>query len=120
MRVAVSTQGDGLESMVDPRFGRAKGFLLIDTDSGEVSALPNTQNLNAVQGAGIQSAKNIADAGVEAVISGNVGPKAFTTLNAAGIRVYLAADCTVGEAVESLKNGSLQEQSGANVESHWA
>lgn len=119
MKIIVTSSGKGMSDAMDPRFGRAKFFVLVDTDSNEVSAHDNTQNLNAAQGAGIQAAQNAADLGASAVISGNVGPKAFRTLNAAGMKVYLCNSGSVGDAVEKFKAGELQEVSEANVDGHW-
>ena len=119
MKVAITSQGTDMNSAVDPRFGRAKYFVVIDTETGELSAHDNTQNLNAVQGAGIQAGKNIINLGVEAVITGNVGPKAFTTLQAGQIKVYTGATGTVSNAVEQFKAGTLECVSKANIEGHW-
>jgi len=120
MKVIVTAAGDSLESRVDPRFGRAAKFLLYDTDTGAVEVHDNTQNLNAAQGAGIQAAETVARLGAQAVISGNVGPKAFRTLNAAGIKIYLCEAASVAEALAGLKTGALTEASAANVAGHWA
>ena len=58
------------------------------------------------QGAGIETAERMAGAGVEAVLSGYVGPKAFEALQAAGIKVCQDLDgMTVREAVEKFKKG---------------
>jgi len=119
MKIAVTAMGERLTDSVDPRFGRAKVFVVVDTETNEHSAHDNSQNLNAMQGAGIQAAQNVAELGVEAVATGNVGPKAFSTLNAAGIKVYLGATGTVNDAIEQLKAGKLQSTSEANVEGHW-
>ena len=119
MKVAITSQGMDMTSAVDPRFGRAKYFVVVDTDTSEFSAHDNTQNLNAVQGAGIQAGRNVIDLGVEAVITGNVGPKAFATLQAGGVKLYIGADGTISEALEKFKAGELQCVSKANVEGHW-
>ena len=119
MKVAVSSQGTDLASAVDPRFGRAPYFVIVDTDSDQVEAVDNEQNLNAPQGAGIQSAQCVINQGVEAVVTGHCGPNAFRTLSAAGIALYLGVDGTVGEAVEKLKEGTLQAADAADVEGHW-
>ena len=119
MNIAISAQGTDLNSLVDPRFGRAKYFIVVDSDTGAFTAHDNSQNLNAPQGAGIQAAKNVADFGAEVVISGNVGPKAFATLNAAGITVYTGASGTVQETLEAFKAGKLNKTDKANVEGHW-
>lgn len=119
MKIAVTSQGASLSSQVDPRFGRASRFIVLDTDTDEFSVHDNTQNVNAAQGAGIQAGRAVADLGVQAVLTGNVGPKAFATLQAAHVKVYPAVSGTVKEAVEKLKAGELQPADGANVEGHW-
>lgn len=119
MKVAVTAEDKSLDSPVDQRFGRAKLFLIVDTDSGMFTVRDNSQNLNAMQGAGIQAAKNVLDVGVSAVISGQIGPKAFSALQAAEIKIYTGAQGSVREAVEDLKNGKLQSQDQASVEGHW-
>jgi len=120
VKIVVTSQGSDLNSQVDPRFGRAKNFIVVDTDTEEFSAHDNTQNLNAAQGAGIQAARTVVDLGVEAVVTGNVGPKAFTTLQAGNVKVYLGASGTVKEAIEKFKAGQLKGIDKANVQGHWA
>ena len=120
MKVVVTSRGADLNSQVDPRFGRAKYFLVVDTDTDEFSVHDNAQNLNAVQGAGIQAGRTVVDLAAAAVITGNVGPKAFSTLQAGNIKVYTGASGTVKEAVEKFKAGQLQGAEKANVEGHWA
>ena len=119
MKVAITVQGTTLGDPLDPRFGRAKQFLIVDTDTGELAVRSNEVNLNAAQGAGIQAGQQVADSGATAVITGHVGPKAFRVLEAAGVSVYLAADCTAGEALERFKRNELSRQSSADVEGHW-
>jgi predicted Fe-Mo cluster-binding NifX family protein len=119
MKIAITAQGKELSSEIDLRFGRAKLLLVVDTEAGDFEEHDNELNLNAVQGAGIQTAQNIANLGVEAVITGNVGPNAFRTLNAADIKIFLTAKQTVQEAIDSFKAGKLKEVDQANVEGHW-
>ena len=120
MKVVVTSQGRELSSPVDPRFGRAKFFVVIDTETGEFSAADNAQNLNAAQGAGKQACRNEAELGATSVITGHEGPKAFATLQAGGVQVYTGATGTVAEAVEQFKAGRLKQSTGADVEGHWA
>lgn len=119
MKVVVTSQGPEMSSPVDPRFGRAQYFLVVDTGSGRFTPHDNAQNLNAPQGAGIQAGRAVVELGVEAVITGNVGPKAFAALEAGGVAVYPGASGTVSEAVEQFKAGQLQPAGKANVEGHW-
>lgn len=120
MKIAVTAQEASLDAQVDPRFGRAKFFAVIDTESGESKFVDNSVNLNAAQGAGIQAGRNVAELEVECVITGHVGPKAFSVLQAAGIKIYTVSGNTVAEAVKSFKAGALKCADNANVEGHWA
>jgi len=119
MKIAITAQGKELSSEIDLRFGRAKWIIVVDSETGDFVAHDNVVNLNAVQGAGIQTGQNIANLGVEAVITGNIGPNAFKTLNAAGVKIFLAESQTVQQALDSFKAGKLKELNGANVEGHW-
>jgi predicted Fe-Mo cluster-binding NifX family protein len=119
MKVVVTSQGTDPASEVDPRFGRARYFILFDTDTGDFTSHDNTQNLNALQGAGIQAARTIADLRVEAVVTGNVGPKAFSVLQQANVKVHLGATGSVKDAFERFQRGELASASEPNVEGHW-
>lgn len=119
MKIAVSTQGKDLDSPLDPRFGRAAGFMIVDSDTLEHAYVPNVQNLYLAQGAGIQSAQCVANAGVGVVITGHVGPKAYTALDRGGIAVYLRDGGTVREALEAFKTGKLTPAAGADKDGHW-
>ena len=119
MKVAIASSGRDLSAPLDPRFGRAAGFLIVDTATGKTTYEPNRQNLNAPQGAGIQAAQNIASSGVGAVISGHFGPKAFRVLTAAKIKAYLTTAATAQEALDLFIQGKLTAAQEANVEGHW-
>ena len=119
MKIAITAQGKELSSEIDLRFGRAKWLIVVDTETGDFQAHDNTVNLNAAQGAGIQTGRNVANLGVDAVITGNVGPNAFKTLNTAGVKMLLAEKQSVQDAIDSFKTGKLKEVDQANVEGHW-
>ncbi len=119
MKIAITTHGKDLEADIDPRFGRARGFLIYDTDSADVQYIDNTENMQAMQGAGIQASRAIIDSGAMALITGNVGPKAFTSLNSAGIEIYIGASGTVKKTIEDFSSGNLKKADNANVEGHW-
>jgi len=119
MKIAITSQGKELSSEMDLRFGRAKFLLVVDTETDGFEVHDNSMNLNAAQGAGIQTGQNIANLDVEAVITGNVGPNAFKTLNAANVKIFLAEKQTIAEAIDLFKTGKLKEVDQANVEGHW-
>ena len=120
MKVVVTSQGPDMTSQLDPRFGRAKFLILVDTENSEFNSHSNSQNLSAMQGAGIQAARNVVELGAETLITGNVGPKAFATLQAAGVAIYIGSTGSVKDAFEQFKAGQLERAGGANVEGHWA
>lgn len=120
MKLIISASGSTLDSPVDPRFGRAAYFIAVDSENGTFEAHSNGQNLNAAQGAGIQSAETVSRLGAEIVITGHCGPKAFRTLSAAGIKVMTGAEGTVKDAIEAFRAGKLIPSGTADVESHWA
>lgn len=119
MKLAVTSAGEGIESSVDPRFGRAKCFVVVDLETHEITAVGNAVNLNAAQGAGIQAAKTVIDLGAKALITGHVGPKAFSTLQAGDVAIYPISGGTVAQAVTEFKAGLLKTIAAADVEGHW-
>jgi predicted Fe-Mo cluster-binding NifX family protein len=119
MVIAVTAQGNDLQGEVDPRFGRAKHFLLVDTETMGFEVVENRQNLSLAQGAGIQAAQVVTNHGAEVVITGNCGPKAFKTLEAAGIKVVVGVSGGIGDAIRAYLRGELQPATTANVEGHW-
>ena len=118
MKIAVTSTGNTLDSQVDPRFGRAACFIIIDTEIMDFNVIEN-ESVAAAGGAGISSAKVVIDAGAEAVLTGNCGPNAERTLTAGGVKLYTGITGTVAEAVEFFKSGKLTEASGPNVEPHF-
>jgi predicted Fe-Mo cluster-binding NifX family protein len=120
MKLAVTSTGKTLDSETDPRFGRAEYFIIADPDTMEYEVLENEQNLNLPQGAGIQAASAIVNKKINALITGNCGPKAFMVLQKAGVQVLLGGKGKVSDAIALYKNGELSPTQEANVEGHWA
>jgi predicted Fe-Mo cluster-binding NifX family protein len=120
MKIAFTTSGNDLNAPLDSRFGRAPKLLVHDLDTNTFEVFDNQQNLNAAQGAGIQSAEIVARLGAKALVTGHCGPKAFRVLLAAGIKVYTTDAPTVVEALDQYRSGKLAEADSANAQSHWA
>jgi predicted Fe-Mo cluster-binding NifX family protein len=119
MVIAISAQGNDLQGQVDPRFGRAKHFLLVDTENMGFEVVRNEQNLSLPQGAGIQAAQVVTNHQAEVVITGNCGPKAFKTLEAAGIKVVVGVSGSIEDAIQAYLRGEFEHAKDANVEGHW-
>lgn len=118
MRVAVSSTGPEAGSAVDPRFGRAAWFVVVDTSTGQVKALNNQAGADARSGAGVQAAEAVVREEVEYVLTGHCGPNAFRALAAAGVKVVVDVGGTVQEAVDHLKSGMLKPVAGPDVDGH--
>ncbi len=118
-KIAVTSIDGTMEGMVDERFGRCRKLVVYDPRSNTIEVLDNNANKGLAQGAGIQTADNVVNAGVHAVISGDFGPKAFQVLRAAGIEVYSTVNTTVKEALSRFEEGKLTKLAGADVRSHW-
>lgn len=120
MKVAITTQGAGLNPMVNPQFGRTRWFVVYDTESNVSFAVDNQKNVDVPQGAGVQMGRSIAELGVRAVITGHVGPKAFATLQACGVSIYTSKETSVEEAINQFKTGQLVQMENANAPGHNA
>jgi len=120
MKIAISVSGNTLESLFDPRFGRAAAFCLVESETGTWSSHENPA-LSASGGAGVQAAQFVAKLGAQAVVSGAYGPNAFDTLSPAGIEMYLAPTGTALTAANVLalfKTGALSKAAAATHAGH--
>jgi predicted Fe-Mo cluster-binding NifX family protein len=108
MKIALTTISPGIESAVDPRFGRGAYLLVVDTETLQWHSYPNP-GASAAGGSGIQSAQFVSGQKVQAVVSGDFGPHAYTALEQAGIPMYVYGDIrTAQEALAAFKAGNLQ------------
>jgi predicted Fe-Mo cluster-binding NifX family protein len=100
-KICVTAKGPDLEAEVDPNFGRAAYFLIVDPNTLEFKSFVNPHS-QAGYGAGIQSAQFVAGQLVSAILTGQVGPNAQQVLESAGIRVIAVQGCSVREALSEL------------------
>jgi predicted DNA-binding protein (UPF0251 family)/predicted Fe-Mo cluster-binding NifX family protein len=118
-KIAISSEGPTLEDLLDPRFGRAAGFIIIDTETQDHTYLENGLAQTMAQGAGIQAAETVVNAGAQAVLTGSVGPKAFQALESAGIQIAQNLhNLTIKEAFERFQKGDLQWAASPNSRGH--
>jgi len=118
MKICITAQGNTLDSKVDPRFGRCQYFIIADTDNPGFEAIENP-NLESAGGAGIVSGQLVSSKSVKAVLTGNVGPNAFQTLQAAKVDVVTGVSGSVKEAIEKYKKGELNPTQGPSVNSKF-
>lgn len=119
MKIAITATADSLDADLDGRFGRAAGFIIYDMESGLFEYIENSQNRAATEGAGIQASKKVIESGAGALITGNLGPKAYQVLSKAGISLFYSPGGTVKESLEHYRDGTLARAEGASAEAHW-
>ena len=119
MKIALTSTGKDLTSEMDPRFGRAAYFIVVDPESLEYEVVENDENVHLSQGAGIQAGKTIVDKGAEVLITGFCGPKAFKVLESAGIKTIVGVKGRIKDVIESYNSGKYKETNTPNVDGHW-
>ncbi len=99
MKIFITSQGKTLDSNVEPRFGRSPYFIIYDTDTKDFELIENP-NATEPSGVGIKSGQIAANKNVNVVLTGQVGPKAFDTLQAAGIEIVDNVTGIVKDAID--------------------
>ena len=109
MKVAISSTGNRPQDLIHSQFGRCKYFLIFEDSSEKVKVIENPY-AEAETGAGIGCAQDLIQEGVKAVISVQVGPKAYEVLNAVDIEIYLAPpNVSVQDAYEKFLSKKLRK-----------
>lgn len=111
MKVAIPTRGTDLSAEVESRFGRCPRFLIVESGTMEFSLVDNSAAAMG-GGAGVRAAQLVIDQGVEAVIAGEVGPKAYDVLERANVKVYARITGRAGDAMEMLRSEMAQSVDG--------
>jgi len=118
MNICVTAQGNTLDAEVDPRFGRCQYFIIVDPDTLDHEVIGN--EAVAAGGAGIQAGQIMCDKGVSVVLTGNVGPNAFQTLQAANIKVITGVSGPIRKALEDYESKKLSAPvDKPSVDSHF-
>lgn len=114
MLVAVAAADDlGLDGQVDPRFGRAERFVIVDAEAVRIEGEIDNPAVAAAHGAGPAAASAVAEGGARAVVAGRFGPNAVSALAALGVEAFEApAGMTVRAAVEGVVGGTLRRSAG--------
>jgi len=110
VKICITSTGKEIEAKTDPRFGRAPYFLIIDTDTDAMEVVDNSAAAES-QGAGIAAAQLVSGKGVDAVLTGRVGPNASTAFQASGVKLYegVSSQETVKEALARFKKDEYSD-----------
>jgi predicted Fe-Mo cluster-binding NifX family protein len=108
MKIALSTNHQNSNALLERRFGRCAYFAVVDTEQKKWEFLVNPAS-QALGGAGTRAAQFLANQDVQVVISGDFGPNAFTALNLGHIQMYQAKDGMLAQLLEDFFSGYLQK-----------
>jgi predicted Fe-Mo cluster-binding NifX family protein len=115
MIIVITANGADLDAPASPVFGRCPAYVFVDTESMQFEGVENPA-IGTASGAGIQAAQFVIERGAQAVVTGNVGPNAFSVFQSAGVPIYLSGSGTVREMAEAFRTGELQSIADANVQ----
>ena len=118
MKLAVTSQGPDLDSLIYVRFDMAKYFVVVDTDSGEFTTHDNAENRGGFQDTAHQAAKTVMNMGVDAVVTCTIDPQAMAVLHGGDVEIYVYATGSVRDAVEQFRAGQFRSAARANVGAH--
>ena len=90
MKIAISSTGKKLTDDVSEVFARCPYFIIVEIENQKIEKFEVIKNEseNQMSGAGISAAQLMAEKNVNAVITGNVGPRAFDVLKQFNIEIY--------------------------------
>ncbi|TSK07327.1 MAG: diguanylate cyclase [Geobacter sp.] len=98
---------EGLSSAVFGHFGSAPGFLVVDSNTDECTAINNGDRVH--QHGACNPVAGLGGHEVDAIVVGGIGGGALYKLNAAGMRVFQARPGTVAENMALFKANELPE-----------
>ena len=121
MKIAISSTGNNLDSEVDARFGRCSYFLIVEIDEKkkkikDFKAIENTGK-DQMGGAGITAGEIVAKQKVDAVITTNLGPRAFSVFEQSKIKTY-QGEGKIKKVVQDFLDKKLKELINATGPQH--
>jgi predicted Fe-Mo cluster-binding NifX family protein len=110
VKIAISANGKNLEDKVSEVFARCPYFIIAEIENGKIKSFEAIENEagGRAGGAGIFAAKLMAEKDVKAVITKNIGPRAFEVLRQFNIEVY-QGEGEIKKAIEEFIQGKLKK-----------
>ena len=121
MKIAISSTGKTLESEIDARFGRCNYFLIVEVDKKKkeiksFKAIENTAE-DQMGGAGIRAGEIVAKQKVDAIITTNLGPRAFSVFEQFKTKVY-SGQGKIKDVLQDFIKEKLKELTNATGPQH--
>ena len=115
MDICIPSTGPTLDSLVDPRFGRAAYFLILDS-KGKIKESIENQAVNVQRGAGVLSAQTVAGKGIGRILVENIGPMPFHLFYSSGIKVMVGPKgLSVKDLFKAYKDKKTKEVSAPTI-----
>ena len=111
MKIAISSEGGGMEGKIAEHFRRAPEFVLVETEEKQVKSVKAIKNPYLKDPVPGVLPEFIKKTGANVVLTGGAGPMAVKALNEMGITLVLGCKGKISDAVrgyleENLKTGS--------------
>lgn len=113
MKVVISADGRDLDSKICTTFHRCRFFLIVDMEKNLLKPLENTTKDSPGE-IGATVGQMVANEGIDAVITTDIGPKAFEIFEQYGITVY-RAEGVIEDAIRQLEEEKLPKIAKATV-----
>ena len=110
MKIAISSTDKNIESNVSDIFGRCPYFIIAEIENQKIEKTEVIKNksIEQVSGAGFLTANLMAENNINAIITGNVGPRALDVLKQFNIEIYFGAG-TVKEVLQKFIDKKLEK-----------
>jgi predicted Fe-Mo cluster-binding NifX family protein len=101
MKIAITSMGDSVGSLISEKFGRAPYFIIYDTETQKSYSIKNDAD-KLEHGAGPNAVKKIMDEGCDVLLTGNLGGNALSAIKESGIKYFTQIDSSkkVKEVIE--------------------
>jgi len=110
MKIAFAVNGENLKAEIAPHFGRAKNFLIYDTETKSFEVYSNPEIL------GKELPPDFLNRlGVDVVLAFSLGPMAFEKFKKFGIKTYKTKEGTISENIEFLEKTKLSPLSKEDI-----
>jgi len=107
MKIAIPTQGHGLDCDVNEHFGRAERFLLVDLPGRSFHVWENPYK-DGRGGVGVKVASALMKERAELVFVGSLGPPAEEVLDQAGGKVLRDCQGSIDSLLSRFESGELE------------
>ena len=110
MKIAFTSKGKDLDSIIDARFGRCEFILVLNDETNEIEIIENSDSSQEAHGAGPKTAQKLFNSNIDVLITGNgPGGNAAKVLERTKIEIFIGAgDLKISDALAKFKEGSLE------------